>query len=199
MYKEEMINLGKDKLTQGFSLMLEGLRDAYGLDITNENFVGTPERVAKAYLEMNKGIDTREAEYILKQNFPSPYKGMVVIDTIKCFSLCPHHFLPVRYTVSFGYIPNGRVLGLSKIPRFIKLMAQSPKLQEDFTQEIVQEFDKYVKPLGSAVFVEGYHLCMGSRGIQMPDAATITSAISGTFDTNISVKEEFFNIINKRK
>lgn len=193
------IELGRKLLEDGFSLMLEGLHVSYGLNLNDENFIGTPQRVAKAYLEMNKGIDTSQAERILKQNFPSSYTGMVVIDKIQCYSMCPHHFLPVRYTVNFGYIPNGHVLGLSKIPRFIKLLAQSPKLQEDFTQEVVTEFDKYVTPLGSAVFVEGYHLCMGARGVEMPEAATLTSAISGTFLNNTSAKEEFFSIINKRR
>ena len=153
--KEFKKELGRDKLEQGVHLMLEGLQDAYGLDIANENFRETPKRVAKAYLEMLQGIDTTEVENILKQNFPSDYKGMVILDKISCYSMCPHHLIPVKYIIHFGYIPNGNVLGLSKIPRFIKLLAQSPKLQEDFTQEIVKLFNKYVMPEGSAVVVKG--------------------------------------------
>lgn len=190
--------LGKEKLETGFAMMLEGLHQAYGLDITNENFRETPQRVAKAYLEMNKGIDTTEVENILKQNFPSDYKGMVILDKIQTYSLCPHHFLPVRYIIHFGYIPNGKVLGLSKIPRFIKLLSQRPALQEDFTQDIIKMFNAYVKPLGCAVVIKGWHGCMGGRGVEMPETATITSEVSGNF-TDISVKEEFFKLMNTLK
>lgn len=186
---------GIKKLEEGFKLMLEGLHDTYGLNLNDPNFTDTPKRVAKAYIEMNKGIDISEVRDILMQNFPSEYDGLITENKIQTFSLCPHHFLPVRYEISFGYIPNENVLGLSKIPRFIKLLSQSPKLQEDFTQEIVNLFDEYVRPEGCGVFVKGWHLCMGARGISMPDTATITSALKGNFKDNPSVKDEFFKII----
>ena len=190
---------GKNKLEKGFTYMLDGLKDVYGLDLADVNFKDTPSRVARAFMEMLQGVDNSQVNKILSQNFPDRYTGMVVVENIECFSMCPHHFLPVRYRVNFGYMPDKNVLGISKIPRFIKLMAQAPVLQELFTQNAVDIFDKHVKPKGSIVFVEGYHMCMGARGIEMPDAATCTSAVTGIFDKNPSVKSEFFRILEQRR
>lgn len=188
---------GKTEIEKGFATILSGLYEAYGLDINDVNFKDTPSRVARAYLEMLQGIDPQKSIDILKQNFPSHYDGMVTISDISCFSMCPHHFLPVKYTASFGYIPSGNVLGLSKIPRFIKMMAQAPVLQEDLTENIVQLFQEYVSPAGCMVVLKGFHMCMGCRGIEMPNTSTITSAFRGNFE-QLVVREEFFNLIKSQ-
>lgn len=190
---------GKSKIEKGFALVLDGLYDALGVDKANINFKETPSRVARAYLEMLQGAEIERAESIVTQTFPSNYDGMVVLTDIKCFSMCPHHFLPVKYTIDFGYIPDKSMLGLSKIPRFIKLLAQAPLLQEDFTKNVVDDFTNYVAPLGAIVVVKGYHMCMGARGIEMPDSATITSAVTGVFAKEASTKEEFFGLIELKK
>ncbi len=191
---------GKDLLEKGFIYMLKGLEEAYGLDSADRNFTDTPSRVARAYLEMMEGIDTTLVENTLDQNFPDDgYQGMVIVDNIECFSMCPHHFLPVKYTINFGYLPKDNVLGISKIPRFIKSLARGPLLQETLTKHIIEKFDKYVKPAGSIVTVAGYHMCMGARGIEMPGACTTTSAISGLFDKVPAAKEEFFDLIAQER
>jgi len=189
---------GKSSIERGFALILSGLHEAYGLNLLDENLTDTPSRVARSYLEMLKGIDPALADDVLQQSFPSDYDGMVVISDIQCYSMCPHHFLPVKYTANFGYIPSGLVLGISKIPRFIKLMCQAPVLQETLTENIVDKFTKIVKPLGCIITLKGYHMCMGCRGIEMPDASTITSSIRGNFES-LTVREEFFNLINSQK
>lgn len=188
---------GRMAIEEGIKWILKGLNIAYGLDTKDPNFVDTPKRVAKAYLEMLKGTNSEGVNDILKQNFPSDYSGMVVEKDIECFSMCPHHLLPVKYKLHFAYIPDGNVLGLSKIPRFIKLLAQAPLLQEDFTQIVVNKFTEYVKPKGCVLYVEGWHMCMGARGIEMPEVSTITTALKGIFEEQ-PVKNEFFQIINKR-
>lgn len=189
---------GKSKIEKAFAEIISGLYIAYGLDKNDENLKDTPSRVARAYLEMLQGINPESAKSILVQNFPSDYDGMVVLDNIQCYSMCPHHFLPVKYSVDFGYIPNGRVLGLSKIPRYIKLLLQAPKLQEDATEQLIQYFMDIVKPAGCMVILKGQHLCMGCRGVEMPNVATITSSRSGLFKKE-DVKEEFINILSIRK
>jgi GTP cyclohydrolase I len=189
---------GKSQIEKGFAQVISGLYTAYGFDKDDINVRDTPSRVARAYLEMLQGIDPSRAEAILKQNFPSEYDGMVVIAKIPCFSMCPHHFLPVKYEASFGYIPNGNVLGLSKIPRYIKTSVQAPVLQEDITEQIVERFSNIVKPLGCMVILKGNHMCMGCRGIEMPDTSTVTSAFRGNFENQV-VRDEFFTMIGFHK
>lgn len=189
---------GKTEIEKGFAQIISGLYLAYGFDKDDINVRDTPSRVARAYLEMLQGIDPSKAESILKQNFPSNYDGMVVIAKIPCFSMCPHHFLPVKYEASFGYIPNGNVLGLSKIPRYIKTSVQAPVLQEDITEQIVERFSNIVKPLGCMVILKGNHMCMGCRGVEMPDTSTVTSAFRGNFEKQV-VRDEFFTMIDFHK
>ena len=185
---------GKSQIEKGFAQIISGLHEAYGFDKYDINVKDTPSRVARAYIEMLQGIDPARADSILKQNFPSSYTGMVVLAKIPCFSMCPHHFLPVKYEASFGYIPNGNVLGLSKIPRYIKTSVQAPVLQECITDRIVERFMEIVNPLGCMVVLKGHHMCMGCRGVEMPDVSTITSAFRGNFKEQ-EIRDEFFTMI----
>lgn len=187
---------GKSMIEDGFATIILGLYEAYGFDYKDVNLKDTPSRVARSFLDMLQGIDPQRAESILKQNFPSDYNGMVVLTNIPCYSMCPHHFLPVRYNAHFGYIPNKSVLGLSKIPRYIKTIAQAPLLQEDLTEQIVDRFMSIVEPQGCMIILRGQHLCMGCRGIEMPDVSTVTSALRGIFD-ELPVRNEFFAMIDR--
>ena len=190
--------LAHEELEAGFKRMLQGLKIAYGLDLKDENLRETPARVARALLEMLQGIDQTGVEEILKKNFPTNYTGMVVLTDIHCFSMCPHHFLPVSYKVNFAYIPQGHALGLSKIPRFIKLLLQAPMLQEDATDAIVDKFNEYVNASGAMVTLSGQHMCMGCRGVSKPEVLTLTSALRGDFKKP-EVRAEFFTIVENRK
>lgn len=194
---DDKIEEGKFIIEHGFTEILLGLNVAYGLDLSDENLKETPARVARAFIEMLQGIDKSKSEAVLRQNFPSKYDGMVIIDNIKCYSMCPHHFLPVKYMANFGYIPDGRVLGLSKIPRFIKMTCRAPMLQEDTTEIIVDKFMEIVSPRGCIVTLSGQHLCMGCRGVEMPDTMTVTSAIRGNFETP-AIRQEFFETLKLR-
>jgi len=186
---------GEKMIENGFSIMLQGLQQIYPkLDIEDENFRETPQRVMRSWVEMFRGLDEEPLEKIFSKSFPSTYDGMVTANNIICFSMCPHHFLPVKYKIDFAYMPGKSVLGISKLTRFIEHMACMPALQEDFTKGCIDVFNDHVKPKGSMIIVEGYHLCMGARGIKKPEVATKTSWVQGDFNTNNSLKEEFLRM-----
>jgi len=129
----------------------------------------------------------------LQTVFPTHYKGMIIMEPIKCVSLCSHHLLPVNYEVLFGYIPEDKSLGFSKICKVINLLSAKPTLQEDFTQEIIEVFDKILKPKGIMVVVRGKHACMTIRGEKF-DNINITSALRGVFKEEQTTREEFLTL-----
>ena len=181
---------GIKKVEKGTQQILEGLRDTFGLDISDNNFTGTPKRVARAYYEMCLGINCSEdIDAIVNTAFPSTYGGMVISKGISCYSLCPHHLLPVIYSVDVGYIPKDKAIGLSKIPRIVKLLSKAPKLQEQFTQDIADVLHR-IECQGGIVQVRGKHQCMGARGVEQPQVVTMTSSIFGNFE-NLEVRNEF--------
>jgi GTP cyclohydrolase IA len=183
-------------IEDGMRLILKGLQEEFGLDINNENFRDTPQRVARAYCEIFRGINADEQLHkIAETSFPSHYDGMVVAKNIRCFSMCPHHFLPVEYIVNVGYIPDKKTVGLSKLARIVELLAKQPELQEMFTRNISHILQKELKPKGVIVQVKGRHLCMAMRGIQQNDSWTLTSDITGLFRDSPTTKEEFALLI----
>ena len=186
---------GKDIIITGIRLVLDGLHKELGMDIDNENFRETPERVARAYLEILSGEkNTQEQiEKILEKSFPSKYKGMVIGSDIKVYSVCPHHLLPVSYVVNVGYIPKEKVIGASKLARLVDILAKRAVLQEDFTKDIADWLEE-IEPQGIIVQVKGQHLCMGCRGIKQPQSSIITSEIRGNFEDS-DVKNEFALLI----
>lgn len=188
--------VGIDNIEKGVHYILKGLNDEFGLDLTDENFTDTPKRVARAYYEMCCGINCDEdINSIISTSFPSDYDGMIVQRDIKCYSMCPHHLLPVEYSINIGYIPDKTMLGISKLTRIVKLLAKAPKLQEQYTHDIINVF-KQMGCKGAIVQVSGYHLCMGARGVEMPDARTITSSLCGVFEKQ-EVRNEFQMMLGK--
>ena len=186
----------KDKqILKAWKLIIDGL----GLDLKDENLRETPERMLKSYYEIFQGIsaDDKIKEFF-KKSFPSTYKGIVTVQNIKCFSMCPHHFLPVEYTVHIGYISEkGKMLGISKLARVAELLARKPELQETFTEDIAKTLMKELRAEGAIAVVYGQHMCMRMRGIQKPESVTITSSVLGRFKTNHDTRKEFYDIINK--
>ena len=170
---------------------LRNILDGLGLDLTDPNFKDTPFRILKSYYEIFEGLHgSEEIKDILSTHFPSNYTGIVVAKNIHCFSMCPHHFLPVEYYVDFGYIPNERMLGISKLTRLVELLAKQPMLQEEFTFQVINMLDQYIKPKGAIIQVRGRHFCMVMRGVKQ-DSWTFTNKISGIFETDFSAKNEF--------
>ena len=182
------------QILKGTKLVLEGL----GLDLKDPNFIETPERILRSYYEICGGLidKKRKIKKILSKSFPTEYNGMIMEGPIRCYSLCPHHFLPVIYDIYIGYIPSENGLGLSKLPRLLEFLAQSPKLQEDFTKEIVDILKKNINPDGVMAVVKGNHLCMQMRGIKKTNCVTTTSSFIGVF-INKDARDEFLNLIKE--
>ncbi len=186
---------GKNNTTlaeRGAMLLMEQI----GLNIADPNMIGTPSRIVKVFKELTNGQSDNSSAVIRKELstlFPTHYKGMIILDTIKCVSLCSHHLLPVLYDISFGYVPTNKSIGFSKIIKVINLLAAKPILQEDFTQEIVDTFDYVLKPKGIMVIVRGKHTCMSLRG-EKSGNDNVTSAIRGVFKNDEKTREEFLSL-----
>lgn len=199
--KRELVKKDKaiQKVQEGMQMMLEGLKDEFGLDITDHNFKDTPARVARSFAEIFSGIIPIEEiqKQILATSFKSDYTGIVLIDNIRCYSMCPHHFLPVEYIVDVAYIGEQKV-GLSKLPRVIELLAKRPVLQESFTQDIITVL-KAINPTGSFVRVKGKHYCMAMRGVKQGGCWTYTSSVSGKFADQPSTKDEAISMMDNSR
>lgn len=183
-------------IEKGVHYILLGLANDYGLDLTDVNFEGTPKRVARMYAEIFGGVkDTKQqVKNILDSSFPSTNKEMIIAKNINVYSMCPHHFLPVNYSVDLGYIPNGNVLGVSKLTRLVEILAKRPVLQETLTEEIADYLQK-INTLGVMVIIKGQHYCMKMRGVKQQNSTIITSAVRGVFDEDIKTRNEFMELI----
>lgn len=194
---------GLSSIEKGFHFILKGLRDEFGLDLMDENFEGTPKRIARAYYEIFEGVrDTKKRiESILDSKFPAgKYNQMIISSNIEVYSMCPHHFLPVVYHIDVGYIPasKGFVLGISKLSRLVEILARRPIIQEALTQEIGVYLNA-VKPLGVMVIVRGEHYCMKMRGVKQSNATMVTSYVSGAFLKDQKVRDEFTMLSSKSR
>lgn len=167
---------------------------------TDENFKGTPGRVARMYLEMFAGvndIDKGAIEAILSMRFPSNYSGIVVHNDLLVFSMCPHHLLSVEYSISLAYI-SPITVGLSKIPRVVELLAKRPVLQETLTEDIAIVINTYLNATGVIVVVRGKHSCMRTRGVRTLSDVVVTSSLKGLFHSDPAAKAEVFQLLQER-
>jgi GTP cyclohydrolase I len=169
-----------------------------GEDTEREGLIKTPERAAKAMQFLTQGYH-QDAGHILKSAlFKEDYSEMVVVKDIEMYSLCEHHLLPFYGKAHIAYIPDGYVVGLSKIPRLVDVFARRLQVQERLTHKILHAIDDTLKPLGVAVVIEAAHMCMMIRGVQKQHSVTTTSAFTGTF-RNIETRSEFLSLINHSK
>ncbi len=188
-----------DPIEYSIALLLQAFESEFGVDITTENFIETSKRVSRAYRELLSGeVDTnKQIDEILNKSFPTKYGGMVVAANVESFSLCPHHLLPVSYVTNIGYIPNERVLGISKLVRIVDLLSKRLVLQETLTTDITEALMR-LNPQGIIIQIYGKHGCMGCRGVKQPQVTTMTSEIRGAFKTP-EVREEFGLLIKNLK
>lgn len=156
-----------------------------------EGVIETPQRVARAYKEWFKGYG--EPDFVMK-TFTSDYSGMLVRKQIPFQSHCEHHIAMYSGFIDFGYIPNGKVLGISKIIRFMQHYSSRLTIQEDLTDMLINKFCEIVKPKGAIIIIEASHSCEGTRGVKVPNVPTITSAVRGNFE-DMKTKEEFLKLI----
>ena len=170
---------------------------AIGDDPDREGLRETPRRIAETYAELFSGIDCDPKE-VLSKSLEESHKEMVVLKDIPFYSLCEHHFLPFHGKAHVGYVPEGRVVGVSKLARAIDIVARKPQLQERLTSEVADAIMDGLSPDGVAVVIEAEHLCMTMRGVQKPGAVMITSAMRGGFRRRGVTRSEFLALVQGR-
>ena len=170
---------------------------AVGENPDRDGLKRTPERVARMYAELLAGYQTDPATMVNDAIFDVKYDEMVIVRDIEFYSLCEHHLLPFMGRVHVAYLPNGKVVGLSKIPRVVDLLARRLQVQERMTRQIADFIRDLLHPQGVAVVVEALHLCMMMRGVQKHNARMTTSAMHGAFRTNLATRQEFLDNISR--
>ncbi len=170
------------------------LLEAIGEDPSRESLVDTPGRVARMYEEIFAGLRVDPGEY-LAVGFQEGHQEMVIIRDIPFYSLCEHHLLPFHGRAHVGYIPEGRVVGLSKLARVVEAYAKRPQVQERLTSQIADCVMERLAPDGVAVVVEAEHLCMTMRGVKKPGSSVITSAMRGNFRNRVATRSEFLALV----
>lgn len=174
---------------------VRGLLEFIGEDPDREGLQRTPERVAKALEFFTSGYKQDAASILESAVFHEDYSEMILVKDIEVFSMCEHHMLPFFGKAHVAYIPDGRIVGLSKIPRIIEVFARRLQVQERLTLQIRDAIRDVLEPAGVAVVIEAQHLCMITRGVQKQHSSTTTSSMSGVFLENISTREEFIRLI----
>ena len=187
----------EETVTENLRRQYDFLLNEIGEDTSREGLVKTPERAAKAMQFLTQGY-AQDAVSILKSAmFKEDYSEMVIVKDIELYSLCEHHLLPFFGKAHVAYIPDGYIVGLSKIPRVIDVFARRLQVQERLTDQILQCIESTLKPQGAAVVIEARHMCMMMRGVQKQNSVTTTSAFTGQF-RNVETRNEFLNLINAK-
>ncbi|MCP4423216.1 MAG: GTP cyclohydrolase I FolE [Chloroflexi bacterium] len=163
-----------------------------------EGLLNTPDRVARMYDELLAGYDVDPIKMINNALFNVDYDEMVVVKDIEYYSLCEHHMLPFHGRAHVAYIPDGKVIGLSKIPRIVEMFARRLQVQERMTKQIADFIKETIQPRGVAVVVEGVHMCSVMRGVKKANASMVTSSVLGDFKSNAKTRSEFMDHIGRR-
>lgn len=187
-----------DQLTESLKGHYEEVLRKIGEDPNREGLLKTPERVAKSMQFLTKGYDQDPDELIQQAIFHEEYSEMVIVKDIELYSLCEHHILPFFGKAHVAYIPNGKIVGLSKIPRVVDAYARRLQVQERLTIEIRDCIQRTLNPKGVAVVIEAEHMCMQMRGVQKQNSSTTSSAFTGLFMTNDSTRKEFINLVQAK-
>ena len=166
-----------------------------GEDPTREGLIKTPERVDRAWAYLTRGYRMSIEDVINGAVFEEKYDEMVIVKKIEFYSMCEHHMLPFFGVAHVGYIPNGKVIGLSKIPRLVEVFSRRLQLQERMTQQIAECINEHLQPLGIGVVTEAQHLCMMMRGVQKEQATALASSMLGSFRTSKQTRNEFLSLI----
>lgn len=184
----------QEKLEQHYKSIIEGL----GEDTSREGLLKTPERVAKSLLYLTHGYDLNPDTLVKQAIFNEEYSEMVIVKDIEIYSLCEHHMLPFFGKAHVAYIPDGKIVGLSKIPRVVDAYARRLQVQERLTIEIRDCIQRTLNPKGVAVVIECSHMCMQMRGVQKQNSVTTTSAFTGIFLKNETTRKEFINLVQAK-
>ena len=179
--------------------LVQALLKELGEDPGREGLVRTPVRVARALRFMTKGYQEDPVSILNGALFEVGYDEMVVVKDIDFFSLCEHHLLPFFGRAHLAYIPNGKIVGLSKLPRLVEMYSRRLQVQERLTTQIAETIQSVLEPKGVAVVLEGIHLCMMMRGVEQQNAFAITSSLRGAFEANSKTRAEFMDLIRHRR
>ncbi|MFO7586925.1 MAG: GTP cyclohydrolase I FolE [Gemmatimonadota bacterium] len=176
-------------------LVREQLR-RLGEDPERDGLRDTPARVERALMELTRGYRSTTEEAIGNGVFVEEHDNMILVKDIELYSLCEHHMLPFVGKAHVAYIPNGRLLGLSKVPRVVEVFARRLQVQERLTDQVADAIQRALEPEGVGVVIEAYHLCMMMRGVEKQNSRTITSAVRGRFRSDIRTREEFLRLVS---
>lgn len=182
-----------------FEKAVETILECVGEDIKREGLVKTPSRVYESYKFLTQGYSQNPKEVLNDALFDSSNNEMVLIKNIEFYSLCEHHLLPIIGRAHIAYIPNQKVVGLSKIPRMVNIYARRLQIQEQLTEQIADALQEVIKPQGVGVVLQARHMCVEMRGVEKINSTTTTSALRGIFIKNPNTRREFFSLINSKE
>ena len=184
-----------DNYNKKLASNIKSILSEIGENTERDGLLKTPERVAKSMEFLTNGYDKNPSEILKSAMFAEDYSQMVLVKDIELYSLCEHHMLPFFGKAHVAYIPNGNIVGLSKIPRIVDVFARRLQVQERLTDEIKDCLQDTLNPIGVAVVIEAQHLCMQMRGVEKQHSSTTTSAFSGIFMSDEKTRSEFINLI----
>lgn len=184
----------KDEL----EILISKLLSLIGEDSSREGLLKTPERVARSWRFLTKGYQEQVDEILNKAIFKEKYDEMVIVKDIDFFSMCEHHLLPFYGRAHIAYIPNGKIVGLSKIPRIVEIFSRRLQVQERMTQQIAETLFNALEPDGVGVVIEAKHLCMVMRGVEKQNSVATTSAMLGSFRDDERTRVEFLKLLNTK-
>jgi len=180
-------------MEENFAQLIAGI----GEDLNREGLLDTPKRAAAAFKFLNNGYQKNLDEILNNAIFTAETEDMVIVKDIELYSLCEHHLLPFIGKCHVGYLPQGKVLGLSKVARVVDMYARRLQIQEKLTKQIADAIENAVNARGVAVVIEAKHLCMMMRGVQKQNSVMTTSVMTGVFRKDLSTRSEFLNLINR--
>jgi GTP cyclohydrolase I len=192
MENQEKIN------KQDIKAAIEKILLAIGENVDRDGLIDTPKRISEMYAEIFEGLNIDPASY-LNVDFEVAHDEMVILRDIPFYSMCEHHFLPFHGEAHVGYIPDGRVVGISKLARVVEGFARRPQLQERLTSQVAETIMDSVKPDGVAVVIEAEHLCMTMRGVRKPGSRMVTSAMRGQFKKSNVTRSEFLALVQSNR
>ena len=188
-----------EQLVEKLASHIKAIIELLGEDPSREGLLKTPQRAAKALIDNTSGYSTNPSILIQQALFSHEGDQVVIVKDIEFYSLCEHHILPFFGTVSIGYLPNGEIVGLSKLARVVESQARRLQVQERLTADICDIIAKNIKNKGVIVVCEAAHMCMKMRGIEKQESTTVTIQCTGEFKTSTVLQQQFFNLINLKK
>jgi GTP cyclohydrolase I len=197
VFRSDLLDIPAQECTDDIECAVRDILGAIGEDPDREGLLRTPGRVARMYEELTAGYHVDPERLINDAIFKVDYDEMVIVRDIDYYSMCEHHMLPFMGKAHVAYIPDGTVIGLSKIPRIVEMFARRLQVQERMTQQIAEFLQETLQPKGVAVVAEGVHMCAAMRGVKKANARMVTSAMLGSFKANQTTRSEFFAHIER--